>query len=140
MSKYQGGHEILLKAQFPGNTIFTTIGGIQTRTIRFPDTAVRVTNQESEGNWREMAPAIGEDSMDFEGDGVFVSNAASVQILQIRRSKVNLTYQVVVPGLGTFEGPFSIGALEYTGNQSTEFRFRASFMSAGPVGFTPAAA
>lgn len=139
MSKYQAGHEVLLKARFSGSDTFQTIAGIQTRTIRFPDTSVDVTNQESEGNWREKVQGIGTESLDFDGDGVFVSNAVSVQLIQARQARQLLDCQVVVPGLGTFEGPFAIGSLEFTGTQSTELKFRASFMSAGAIGFTPSA-
>jgi predicted secreted protein len=128
---------MLLKVDFEQGAGFQTFAGIQNRSIRFPDTSVKVTNADSEGNFRELVQGVGEDSMDFEGDGVFVSGPVMVQMLAARRNGLLLNYQVIVPGLGTFEGRFAIGSLEISGSQSDELKFRASFMSAGPIGLTP---
>ena len=137
MSRYQAGHEVLLKAKFIGFSTFQTIGGVVTRTMRFPDTSVDVTNQDSDGNYRELVQGIGTDSMDFDGDGKFVSGVAMINIFQARRSKTPLEYQVIVPGLGKFEGRFVIGSLELTGTQATELNFRAQWRSSGPLAFFP---
>lgn len=137
MPNYQAGKDILLKANFGQGGGFQTVGGIQSRRMTFPDTAVAVTNQDSDGNFREMIQGIGEDSLDFSGEGVLVSNAVMVQLLSARRERRLLDWQVIVPGLGTYEGPFSIGQIEISGDQSKEARFSINLMSAGPYSFTP---
>lgn len=137
MPNYQAGKDMLLKANFGQGGGFQTVGGIQTRRITLPDTSRDVTNQESDGNYREMIQGVGIDSMDFSGDGVMVSNAVMVQIMQARRGRQILDWQVIIPDLGTFEGPFAIGTLEFSGNQGEELKFSINMMSAGPLGFTP---
>jgi len=137
MSKYTAAREVLLKAKFPGNTAFLTIAGVTTRTLRFADRSIDVTNQDSDGEWRELVQDIGTDSLDFDGDGKFVSSAVMVQLLQARRSSGIIDYQVVIPGLGTFEGPFVIGLLEFTGVHGQELQFRGQWRSAGVIAFFP---
>jgi predicted secreted protein len=74
--------------------------------------------------------------MDFEADGVFVSGPLMVQMLAARKAGLLLLMQVVIPGLGIYDGRFAIGSIELSGSQNDELKFRASFMSAGPIGFT----
>jgi predicted secreted protein len=137
MPRYQAAKDLLLKADFEQGAGFQTFAGVQTRSIKFPDTTVKVTNADSEGNFRELVQGVGEDSMDFDADGVFVSGPLMVQMFAARRAGRLLNMQVVVPGLGTYEGKFAIGSLELSGGQNDELKFRCSFMSAGPLGFTP---
>ena len=136
MPGYQAAFKMLLKVDFEQGAGFQSFAGLQTRSIRFPDTSVKVTNADSEGNFREFIQGVGEDSLDFEGDGVFMSGPVMVQTLAARRNGLLLNYQVCVPGLGIYEGRFAIGSLEISAGQNEELKFRASFMSAGPIGFT----
>jgi TP901-1 family phage major tail protein len=48
-------------------------------------------------------------------------------------------FRVIVPDLGTVEGPFQIATLEYGGQHDGEVTFDLSLESAGALSFTPAA-
>jgi predicted secreted protein len=133
----QAAFKMLLKVDFGQGAGFQNFAGVQTRSIKFPDTSVKITNADSEGNFRELIQGVSEDSMDFDADGIFISGAMMVQIIQARKNGLMLTYQVIVPGLGTYEGVFAIGSLEISGGQDDPLKFRTSFMSSGPIGFTP---
>ena len=137
MAGYRAAKDMLLKVDFGLGAGFQTFAGVQTRSIKLPDTTTKVTNADSEGNFRELVQGVGERSMDFDADGVFVSGPISVQMMAAYNNGLMLTYQVIIPGLGTFEGVFAIGSLEFSGGQNDELKFRTSFMSSGPIGFTP---
>ena len=47
-------------------------------------------------------------------------------------------WQVIVPDLGTVEGPFQIATLEYGGQHDGEVTFELGLESAGALSFTAA--
>lgn len=136
---YKAGKDLLIKVNFGLGAGFQTVGGIQTRRVTFSDTSVDVTNQESEGNWTEMLAGVGKKSIQISGDGVFKSGPVSTQLIQawLNQSAQGFEWQVIFPGLGTLQGPFTVGQLEYSGDQSDVGKFSIQLASAGPCAFTP---
>ncbi|MEM7619767.1 MAG: phage major tail protein, TP901-1 family [Pseudomonadota bacterium] len=119
---------------------FTTIAGMQTKsfTINAGEPA-DISDSESANQWQEMLEGAGYKSIEFSGDGVF-KDATSDETL---RSKVipqqlKTNYQIVVPDFGTYEGPFIITSLEYSGEHQDVITFSASFVSAGEITWSAA--
>lgn len=133
------GKFMLLKIDFNGSGRYETLGGIKSRRLTLNNTAVDITNQSSEGNWREMLSGVASKSIEIAGDGLFAQGPASAAIIRawLDQAAAGYNWQINLPGLGRFEGPFSVGQLEYSGDQETEFRFSISLSSSGPIAFTP---
>lgn len=70
-------------------------------------------------------------------DGAFVSNAASKAMIGDTVNQVVTPYQVVVPGVGTFEADFLI-SLTFSGDKTNELQCQGRMSATGTVGFTPA--
>lgn len=136
---YKAGKQLLLKVDFDKSATFHTVGGIQSRTITFNDTSVDVTNQESEGNWAEMLAGVANKSISISGEGVFKSGPVSTQLIQawLNQAAQGFDWQVIIPGLGILQGPFTIGSMEFSGEQTDVTKFSISLASAGPIAFTP---
>lgn len=136
---YKAGKDMLLKVDFGLGAGFQTVGGIKTRRLTLGDTSVDATNQDSEGGWKEMVSGVASKSMKVSGDGIYKSGLISVQLQQswLNQSAIGFPWQVIIPGLGTFEGLFAIGSLEYSGSQDELLGFSIELNSAGPIGFTP---
>lgn len=139
MTAAVAGKFMLLKIDFDGSGSFRTLGGIKTRRVTLSNTAIDITNQNSEGNWKEMLSGVASKGIEVSGDGVFAQGPASSAILRawLDQAAAGYNWQLILPGLGRFEGPFAVGQLEYSGEQETEMRFSISLSSSGPIAFTP---
>lgn len=94
--------------------VFDRLCGLNTRSFTIGGNEIDVSTipcDENGGNaWQEMAHGLRRVS--FSGSGFFESKAQSTTLVESKMTgdgKVNL--QVVVPGLGEFEGTFLIGDL-----------------------------
>jgi TP901-1 family phage major tail protein len=73
----------------------------------------------------------------ISGSGVFRDEATDERVRQIFFDGETPDFQVIIPGFGTVEGPFQVGAIEYAGNHDGEATYELSLASAGAVDFTP---
>lgn len=135
---YKAGKDMLLKVDFGLGAGFQTLGGIQSRRLTLAGTSIDVTNQDSEAGWKEMLSGVASKSLKVAGDGVYKSGAVSVQLMQswLNQSPIGFLWQVIIPGLGIFEGLMAMGNLEYSGSQDDVTKFSIELDSAGPIGFT----
>ncbi|WP_376710891.1 phage tail tube protein [Pseudochrobactrum lubricantis] len=69
-------------------------------------------------------------------DGAFVNNTASKAMIGDAVNQVVTPYQVVVPGVGTFEADFLI-SLTFSGDKTNELQCQGRMSATGTVGFTP---
>lgn len=117
---------------------FVAIAGLRARQVAFNAEAVDVTNADSTGRWRELLAGAGVRRAAVSGAGVFRDEAINARMRQLFFAGEIETYQVVVPGFGTLEGPFQISSLEYRGEHAGEVTYDLALDSAGPVTFAPA--
>lgn len=130
----QKGKAVLIKMDI--SSTFTTIGGMRSKSIRISDGNTDVSD--SDGEFREMLAGTGHKSLMISGSGVFKDSAAEGQVLTNKFARATPDFQFIVPDFGTFEGPFVIGDIEYSGEHEGEVTFSMSFESAGDFTFTPA--
>lgn len=130
----QKGRDVLIKVSIAGT--YTTIGGMRQKQIQVQEDTVDVSDSDSVGRWRELLAGAGFLSMSISGSGVFKDSSAEGYLLTQKLAGVIPSFQFIVPGLGTFQGPFQIGSLQYAGAANGEVNFSASFESAGEVTFT----
>ena len=136
------GKDMLIKADIDGDGTYTTLAGAQTRSLKMNGTLVDITNQESEGNWREAVAGVDVKSMTISMDGVLPQGVtfATLNDMYLHQTGSGFMWQVYMPGLGKYEGRFVLTDLEFTGEQNDVVKFSATMESSGPPAFTALAA
>lgn len=134
----QKGKDLLLKVDTDGAGSFTTVAGLRARSLAFNAATVDVTDQESAGRWRELLEGAGIKTARIAGSGIFKDAASDETLRACFFAGTVRNFQVIVPDLGTVEGPFQIASLEYGGQHDGEVTFELGLESAGPLSFTAA--
>jgi TP901-1 family phage major tail protein len=129
----QKGKDLLLKVESD-----TTVAGLRARALAFNAATVDITNQESAGRWRELLEGAGLKTARISGSGIFRDAASDETLRQYFFAGTVRDWQVIVPDLGTVEGPFQIATLEYGGQHDGEVTFELGLESAGALSFTAA--
>lgn len=137
----QSGRELLIKM---GNgatpEVFSTVCGFDARSFVINNNFVDATVPECdtpEGIVNESG-AYGVQSMTFSGSGKFDNDTAGITLANAARQQVAANYQVIVPGWGTFLGPFFIESMNLAGAKEGNMDFEASFRANGALTFTAA--
>lgn len=131
----QKGKDLLIRAG-NGTGGFVAVAGLRARQIALNAEAVDVTNADSAGRWRELLAGAGMRRAALSGSGVFRDEASDARLRQVFFEGTIETYQIVVPGFGTIEGPFQITGLEYRGDHAGEVTYDMALESAGALSFT----
>ena len=131
----QRGGALLLKVDVSGT--MTTVGGLRSTTITINDEAVDITNKDSGGS-RALLPQGGIQSMTVAGSGVFTDTTSEQLLRSSLGASSFLSYNVVVPDLGTYAGTFMIASLEYAGEFNGEVTYSITLESSGGITFTSA--
>jgi TP901-1 family phage major tail protein len=135
----QKGKDLLLKVYSDGEGTFVTVAGLRARNLAFNAAAVDVTDTESAGRWRELLEGAGIKTARITGSGIFKDAASDETVRGYFFAGTVRDWQVIVPELGTVEGPFQIASLEYAGQHDGEVTFDLGLESAGALSFTAAA-
>lgn len=131
----QTGRTMLLKlGDGAGPEVFSTLGGLQAKTLTLGDQTVDVTDQDSNG-YRELLPGRVMQTMAVSGSGVFKDSAAENSALSVFQSGTHRNWQIVIPNLGTFQGKFRVTELAYTGNHDGALTYTLSLESDGEISF-----
>lgn len=131
----QKGRDLLVKIDSTGTGVFITVAGLRTRTLAFNAATVDTTNSESTGLWRELLAGAGVRNARITGSGIFKTGATDALVREIFFSGAIRNWQVIIPGLGTVQGPFQISALDYAGQYNAEVTFDMTLESAGELTF-----
>lgn len=97
---------------------FSTLCGLRSRNLTIDGETIDVTTIDCTGSggklFREMVAGVSQ--MSFSGAGFFDSKAQTVILVNSKLTgSATLNFQVTVPGLGMFQGPFIIGSLGVAG-------------------------
>ena len=135
MAGQKGKDLLLLVGDGGGTEVFTAVAGMRSNGIKINNESVDVTNKSSAGVRELMAGGI--QSFAASGSGVFLNDAGFTAVHTAVLANGDPTnFQVVVPGLGTYEGPFMISDFEITGEHNGEVTFSMSLDSANAISFT----
>ena len=134
----QKGKDLLLKVDSDGEGTFVTVAGLRARNLAFNAATVDVTDTESAGRWRELLEGAGIKTARITGSGIFKDAASDETVRGYFFAGTVRDWQVIVPELGTVEGPFQIASLEYAGQHDGEVTFDLGLESAGALAFTAA--
>lgn len=135
---YQRGLDMLLKVDTAasGGPTYTTLGGIRSASMSIDSQAVDVTNADSAGQWRELLDNAGTKDIKVSGSGVGKKETVAAKVLDYSIGSVIRSWEVIVPGLGTFALPMKITSFKLDGKNNGEVAFSISLASAGAPVFT----
>lgn len=135
----QKGSEMLIKLGDNGAPqSFTAAAGLRTKSLAINSELVDITNSDSVNKWRELLAGAGIKNIVANGSGVFVDDAVAASVLTLKMAGTIRDWQIVVPGLGTFEGAFQINPLNFSGEHNVEVTYEFGLESAGEITFAAA--
>lgn len=117
-----------------GSPVWTTITGMQTKSIQINNTLVEITNDESTNI--EYLTGAGVTDFVVNGEGVWKDDAVNKSLISDATTRTEDQYQVFVPGMGTFEGYMLPENAEASGTTKAETRFTFSLRATGSITFT----
>lgn len=133
----QKGSDLLVKIGDGGSPeSFTAAVGLRTKSMKFNAESVDISNSDSVNKWRELLAGAGLKSATFTGSGVFKDDTTDETIRAEYVAQTIKNYQIVIPGFGTWEGPFQITDLEYSGDHNKEVASNLTLESAGELAWT----
>lgn len=131
-----GGIDFLLKrGDGASPEAFTTVGGFTTNAYNQSRALIETTNKSSNNN-RQILPGKGTKSRTTTGSGQIEDKTALEAIQGDYESGASVNYQIIVPGLGTYEGPFIVQALNATGPHDDASTFDITLEAAADITFT----
>lgn len=131
----QCGSAIVISFKESGGT-YRTVAGLRTKSISLNAEGVDVTNSDSVGRWRQYLDGCGVRSASMSGEGPFTDDLGANAVNDAVMNNANRDAKILIPGLGTFEGPFKVTQLEYSGEYNDAVMFNMTLESAGEVAFT----
>jgi TP901-1 family phage major tail protein len=133
----QRGDQILLKlGDAASPETFTAVAGLRTKSMTINTETVDVTSADDTSKWRQLLEGAGVKNIAISGSGVFKDDTSLQNVNTAALAQSHDHWQVVVPGLGTFEGSFQISSLQYSGEYNGEATYDLSLESAGDIAFT----
>ncbi len=129
----QKGKDLLIKIDMDGTGTFTTFAGLRASRISFNAETVDITNIASAGGWRELLPATGLRSATVSGSGVFLSQSTVERAQKYFFNADVPVFEVYIPGIGVFRGPFQITGLELAGTFDGEVTYDITLTSGGEL-------
>lgn len=135
---YQKGSLMLLKIDtaVSGGPTFTTVGAIQSSDLKIDADTVDVTNQDSASKMRELLAGAGIIKVSVSGSGPINEGAGQAAAHASALANTHKTWQVIVPGLGTYQGAFQVSSFGLKGPHDKEVSFDIRLDSAGAIAFT----
>lgn len=134
----QKGVSVVVNIDTTGLGVFAAVGGARTNSLSFNNQGVDATSAASTGQWREMIDSAGILSMDLSVSGVFQDDAQDAIVETAALGRTITDFQFVVPDFGTFEGPYLITNLSFSGSHDGAATFDLQVQSAGQITFTAA--
>lgn len=130
----QRGRDVLLKISDGGEPeTFTTLAGIRSSELELNQQPVDATSAESPDGWRELLARAGLKTMRVRGRGLFKDAASDTRMRSVFLAGAITRWQLIVPGLGSFTGPFQIVQLVWGGAHDGEVTMTVELQSAGQL-------
>ena len=134
----QLGRTLLVKiGDGAGSEAFTTIAGLNSKSITINNSAIDVTTPDattpSGGSFAQNLNGIR--SVSVSGDGIFLYESAQEGRLNTIAMQADpvANFQLVVPDFGTYSGEFRVTSLEFGGETEGATTFSLSLESNGTV-------
>ncbi|MDM7851860.1 MULTISPECIES: phage tail tube protein [Pseudochrobactrum] len=131
------GRELVIKRQMTPDS-FVSVCVTEARSLEINNEEIDITKPSctDPGSKLLLSLMYGIQRINVQIDGAFVGNAASKAMIGDTVSQIVTPYQIVVPGVGTFEADFLI-SLTFSGDKTNELQCQGRMSATGTVGFTP---
>lgn len=121
-----------------GTEVFTTIGGLRSKSMSINAEAIDITNHGS-NQWKTLLDGAGIKSMSVSGSGVFTDSASEAQMQTDALAQTLRNFKIIDSDTGDyFTGAFKITSLEYAAEYNAERNWSISLESSGAITFTAA--
>ena len=123
---------------------FAFVCGLRTRTFQMSNAQIDTTVPNCVDPSQPIVATArpGRQTIEFSGDGLFDNNTIGKKVADdARLQNIHVNYEVIVPGYGTFAGPFFISEFQWNGGMEDPLAFSAKWtpLDASLLTFTPAA-
>lgn len=126
----QKGRLILVKISNGASpAIFSTVGGIRSRTITVNNEIVDITTSD-EAPYRQLLADTGLRSVSISGSGVFKDDAPINEIEDLAFNGGTDEFQIVFGNGDILQGLFQVASFEYSGEHTAEQTFSITLESA----------
>ncbi|MBQ59101.1 MAG: phage major tail protein, TP901-1 family [Euryarchaeota archaeon] len=138
----QLGRALLLKVgDGGGSEVFTSLAGLNSKTITINNSAIDVTTPDASSPAGALFASSlnGLKSVSLSADGVFLDETAEARLNTVAmQSDPAMNCQILIPDFGTYAGNFRVTSLEFGGETEGGVTFSTSLESNGAVTFTAA--
>ena len=136
----QLGRSLLIKiGDGAGTEAFTTIAGLNSKSITINNSSIDVTTPDSTtpGGALWASNLNGLKSVSISGDGIFLDESAQEGRLNSIATAADpvANFEIVVPDFGTYSGEFRVTSLEFGGETEGATTFSLSLESNGTVAY-----
>jgi TP901-1 family phage major tail protein len=141
MAKQLGRAFLLKIGDGAGSEAFTTLAGINSKSITINNSSIDVTTPDATtpGGALFASSLNGLKSFSVSGDGIFLDETAEARLNTVAMASDNsANFQVIVPDFGTYAGAFRVTSFELGGESEGSVTFSASLESTGAVTFSAA--
>ena len=138
----QLGRQLLLKiGDGAGSEVFTTLAGINSKSLTINNSAIDVTTPDASSPggalWNQSLNGL--KSISISGDGIFLDETAEARLNTVAMQADPIANcQIIVPDFGTYAGNFRITSLDFGGDTEGSVTFSTSIESNGTCTFTAA--
>ena len=121
----------------PGPEVFTNLCGLKTRSFNLSAGEIDTTIPSCTNPGKEVQKTSrpGMVNRTFSGSGAFVSSAAMTAFMDKVINATVFNAKILVPGLGTFTGPFFVTDFEFSGDMENNMEFSATFVPGDALTF-----
>lgn len=113
-----------------GPEVFTTLGGLRTKSMSINSAMIEATNHGS-NEWREILPTAGVRSITVSGGGIFNDSESLTQLKTDLISGVIRNFKLVDGNGDTLTCGFKIVSFEQSGEHNAEHAWSISLESSG---------
>ena len=117
--------------------VFSNLCGLETTSFNMSANEVDTTTVDCENPeatpQKTAEPGI--KNRTFTGNGKYIAGAKTSTFVQHVTDATKFNAQVIVPGLGSFTGPWFVSDFEFGGEMEGSMTFSATFVAAGVLTF-----
>ncbi|WP_019567270.1 phage tail tube protein [Agrobacterium sp. 10MFCol1.1] len=117
--------------------VFSNLCGLTTRSFNMSANEVdtTITDCVNPANTPQKTAEPGIKNRTFSGSGKFVKSTSNTAFMVHVNDATKFTAKVIVPGLGTYTGPWFVSEFEFSGEMEGNMEFTATFVAAGVLTF-----
>lgn len=118
--------------------VFTNLAGFKARSFNLSANEIETTipDKTNPGGPVQRTSRPGITQRTFSGSGNFFTDVDSKLLMTKVRGAQIFNAEVIVPGDGSYKGPFMCSEFEFSGDEENNMEFSATFSAAGALTFT----